>query len=109
MTTLSGAEPTRFLKRSAGGFTGLPASRFDLVAALTGRRRDFGTALQTAIPGIPRLDALAIGARLRLTTADTLVPDETREARFETEQFERALATGLAPSSWMLWTRAESN
>ena len=33
--------------------------------------------VETAVPGIPRLDALATGARLRLTTADTLVINRT--------------------------------
>ena len=103
-----GAERARYLQREADGLTGLAVSRFDLAAALEGRKRDFGVMFEASVPGIPRLEALATGARLRLSTADadSLVSHEMHEARFTHDVFMRSLATSAPPSSWSLWTRA---
>ena len=101
-----GAERARYLGASASGLAGLGSSRFDILAALTDRRRDFGTALESSIPGIPRLDALATGARLRLTTtaADSFTTDEARDARFTVDAFRRTLASSAPPTDWRRWT-----
>ena len=103
-----GAERARYLRREAEGLTGLATSRFDLAAALEGRKRDFGVMFESSVPGIPRLEALATGARLRLSVAaaDSLVNEEMHEARFTHDVFMRSLATSTPPSSWTLWTRA---
>ncbi|MDF1506193.1 fused MFS/spermidine synthase, partial [Roseisolibacter sp. H3M3-2] len=59
-----GAERTRFLRESAGGFRGLQTSRFDLVAALRGWRYGFADA-PVAPPATPRPTARASGGPLR--------------------------------------------
>jgi MFS family permease len=61
-----GAERARYLGAAASGLAGLGSSRFDIIAALTDRRREFGTAFASSIPGIPRLDACLRWRRRRM-------------------------------------------
>jgi hypothetical protein len=102
-----GAERARYLRREANGITGLAASRFDLAAAVEGRSRGFGVMFEAAVPGIPRLEALATGARLRLTSAagDTLATEQMRAVRFGYVRFMQSLESTQPPTDWRLWTR----
>ena len=102
-----GAERARYLRREADGITGLAASRFDVAAAVEGRSRGFGVMFESPIPGIPRLEALATGARLRLSTpaADSQVTEQMRAVRFGYVRFEQSLGAGQPPTDWRLWTR----
>ncbi|HEU4994800.1 MAG TPA: fused MFS/spermidine synthase [Gemmatimonadaceae bacterium] len=108
-----GAERTRFMRRSAEGYTELPKGRFDVVAALSGRMADFGHVGVSATPEVERPTALALGTRLRAMR--TLAPDVTahmtsdhdlRLAMYRRDQLERLMATGRAPVDWHAWLTA---
>jgi hypothetical protein len=108
-----GAERTRFLRHSASGFNGLTEQRFDIGAALAGRRVPFDDALRSPA-SLPRLNALAAGARLRALVpargsaplADTLLAGTTggdgatREAAYALETLRAVMAAPGAPPDW---------
>jgi spermidine synthase len=105
-----GAERVRFLRENATGFTGLSEGRFDIVAALSGRRADFGRSTITAMPDVPRAIAQALGANLRALrvlpgqmTARMVQTEETRAAAYRLDQLERMSATNRAPTDWHRW------
>ena len=108
-----GTERTRFLQSEATGFINMNTGRFDLVAAALNRRVDFDTASATPVPAIPRLNSLAVGARLRAVTrgsADTLRGDsDFDQALFNYSMLQGLMASGRVPSDWGLWTRAVLN
>jgi spermidine synthase len=102
-----GTERVRFLRENATGFTGLSEGRFDVVAALSGRRTDFGRSTVTPTPDVPRSIAYALGANLRALrvlpgqmTARMVQTAETREAVYRLDQLERMAAGNRAPSDW---------
>lgn len=105
-----GAERTRYLKNNAEGLSGFGEGRFDIAAALAGRRRAFGRTSLSVTPEITHVDELARGVRMRallLTNrlADTAVrrDDEDAKARVQLDQLER-LVHGSAPAAdWRLW------
>jgi spermidine synthase len=97
-----GTERTRYLMTVATGFSNLTGDRFDVEAALAGRRRDFGTERQVPMPDIPRQAALALGYRLRHGVRDS-DPGGTRGAYFRLESFDRGLDDGRAPPDWRRW------
>ena len=106
-----GAERTRYLKDNADGVSGLGEGRFDIAAALSGRRRDFGRAQLSAIPEIVRVDELARSVRLRAMLAagrlsDTAVKrdNEDAKARVRLDLFYRLLVGSTPPADWRLWT-----
>lgn len=108
-----GAERTRFMRRTAAGYRGIPDGRFDPVAAMRGWRYGFASSL-TASVAMPRQDALARGAALRAaweahqaTAGEAPVlavePEEQtwlREALYRRALYEDVLATGRAPADW---------
>ena len=105
-----GAEKMRFMREGADGYTGLSSGRFDVVAALSGRRAGFGTVGMSPTPEVPRSEALALGARLR--AARTLPPaivaqlprDEAlRNALYRVDGLERVMGAGRAPVDWHAW------
>jgi hypothetical protein len=105
-----GAERARFMRGSAEGFGSLGARRFDLVAALTGRRYGFGTQPETALPDIDRAAALAFGARLRALRANPGASDTTRPierdlaaALYRRDVLDRLAASGRPPADWRAW------
>jgi hypothetical protein len=116
-----GAERTRFLRESAGGFRALQTARFDVVAALRGWR--LGPADAPVAPlDMPRATARARGAALRAAWA-AYAPDgapsgddeapflrlpggETawvRDATYRRAAFETILAGGRPPADWHRW------
>ncbi len=105
-----GAERTRFLRENADGYTDLSVGRFDIVAALTGRKADFGRTGVSPTPEIPRSQALALGATMRALR--TLGPRyaavihrtaETRAATYRLDQLMRMAETRTPPADWHRW------
>ncbi|HVE80054.1 MAG TPA: fused MFS/spermidine synthase, partial [Gemmatimonadaceae bacterium] len=96
-----GAERTRYLRRRAAGFERLGASRFDVAAALAGRRR--GPAPSPALPttDIVRLRRLALGARLHDTAQWTDV--DVGAPRFRAQALAAVMASGRPPEDWRRW------
>lgn len=105
-----GAERMRFMRESANGYIGLSGGRFDVVAALAGRRRDFGTLGVTPTPEIPRPVALSTSTRVRAVRAlppeeAAQVPrdDDLRQALSRIHRLELTLASGRPPADWPEW------
>jgi len=108
-----GAERKRFMHENADGYIGLSEGRFDVVAALTGRRAGFGTLGMTATPEIARPSALALGSRIRAIR--TLAPGTAAQmprdaslgpALYRLDELERMTSTPRAPADWHAWMRA---
>jgi predicted membrane-bound spermidine synthase len=108
-----GAERMRFLRESAEGYTNLSSGRFDVVAALSGRRMGFGTIGIPLTPEIPRSLALAFGTRLRAIR--TLPPADAAEiardedltaALYRLDQMDRVVASDRPPVDWHAWMDA---
>jgi spermidine synthase len=107
------AERMRFMHENATGYTSLKEGRFDLVAALTGRRLGFGIGSASPTPEIERSQAHALSARLHAvrTGSDSLakavaVDEELSAARLKIEQLEAAAANRKPPASWHAWIDA---
>ena len=114
-----GAERTRYQRRSATGYRGLPLGRFDPVAGMRDWRVGFATRPVSPI-GMPRQLALARGAALRAawgareamaraTGGGGEAPmlgiareDEgwVRDAVYRRAAYEAVLATQRAPADW---------
>lgn len=108
-----GAERMRFMRESAAGYEGLSVGRFDVVAALSGRRAGFGTMALTPTPEVPRAAALALGARLRAMrilppSLTALLPrdDELRKAVYRADELERVTSSSRPPADWHAWMDA---
>lgn len=102
-----GAERTRFMHESAEGYTGLTSGRFDVVAALTGRRAGFGTIALTATPEVDRPVALALGSRLRAMrilppNLTVLLPRDAdlRAAMYRVDALDRVTSSAQPPGDW---------
>lgn len=105
-----GAERTRYLKDNADGVSGFGEGRFDIAAALSGRRRGFGTESLSVTPEITHVDELARGVRMRALfasghLADTTVrrDEDDAKARVRLDLLERVLAGSSPPADWRLW------
>lgn len=108
-----GAERMRFMHESADGYTGLTDGRFDVVAALTGRRAGFGSIGVAAVPEVGRPVALSLGTRLRaIRTLPASVTDqmprdeELRAALYRRDQLDRVSAATSPPADWHSWMKA---
>jgi hypothetical protein len=108
-----GAERMRFMRESAEGYESLTQGRFDVVAALTGRRAGFGTLTVPATPEIDRPAALALGARLRAIRAmspDVIASmprdDAMRGAMYRVDALERVMSAPRPPADWHEFMRA---
>jgi hypothetical protein len=109
-----GAERTRYLRADADGLIGFGDGRFNIAAAISGRRLGFGTESLAVTPEINRVDELARGVRARALASVThqAPPPDTlgrsgdgdeAKARFRLAQLERLLASGSPPNDWRLW------
>jgi spermidine synthase len=105
-----GAERMRFMHEEAEGYTGLTDGRFDVVAALTGRRADFGRLGATPTPEIGRPVALALGAQIRAIRGlpDSIVghiprDENLRNALYRLDQLERVSTGPKPPADWHAW------
>ena len=105
-----GAERTRYLKQTAEGIQGFGEGRFDIAAAIAGRRRGFGSESLSVAPEITRVDELARGVRLRALVANGKLADsssrrneEDAKARVRLDLLNRVLAGSMPPADWRLW------
>ena len=102
-----GAERMRFMHESAEGYMELTEGRFDVVAALTGRRAGFGRLAVSAVPEVERPTALALGTQLRaLKEMDPAIAaqlprsEDLRAAVYRRDALERMTASARAPEDW---------
>ncbi|MBA2683527.1 MAG: spermidine synthase [Gemmatimonadaceae bacterium] len=105
-----GAERTRFERLTATGFGTLRVERFDVLAAMFGRRRPFDDAARTTIPEIWQLHALTVGAALRNPSLeienDTAGGRDAGDARERLWELNAGLAAGAPPPDWKRWTNS---
>ncbi|HYC50758.1 MAG TPA: fused MFS/spermidine synthase [Gemmatimonadaceae bacterium] len=102
-----GAERMRFMHESADGYMELTSGRFDVVAALTGRRAAFGTLTLSAVPEVERPTALALGTQLRaMRTMDPAIAAQLprsadlRAAMHRRDMLDRMIQSGQPPVDW---------
>jgi len=105
-----GAEYSRFLREDATGFMSLSEGRFDIVAALAGRRMGFARSTLPLTPDIPRSQARALSAIINASRA--LGPEmalriagtaESRAAVYRFDQLERMSTGSKPPPDWHRW------
>ena len=102
-----GAERARFLRYSADGFLGLRIDRYDLAAALDGRRVPL-TADRRASLDYRREESQLLAARLRRGEAypptDTVAAHrDLQAARFREQRLGQGIAAATPPADWFLW------
>jgi spermidine synthase len=102
-------ERTRYMKVVAKGFYELGESRYDVAAALMGRRI-LPTQEKTASIDISRINNLALGARLRSSEVpDKDVADaydkDFRAAAERAQSLRDAIAANRAPADWPLFIK----
>jgi hypothetical protein len=99
-----GAERARYVGMGAGVGT-LIADRFDMLAALSGRRVAFGTDTVPWTLMQARVHSRALGARLRGTSGATDGSDdgETARAAFRLWQWYQLLQSPDPPRDWSQW------
>lgn len=104
------AERSRFMHESADGYSSLTEGRFDVVAALSGRRAGFGTIALTPTPEIARPVALALGTRLHAMrtrpaseTAGAPRDEDLRNAMYRADALDRVTASQVPPADWSAW------
>jgi spermidine synthase len=100
-----GAERTRFQKDGAMGFVGLSGDRFALAPMLEGRRSPRVSTTYNAIPGVPRLDAMELGARVRAGTFGGANRTQLGAAG-RARAVDLLLASPAPPVEWHLWVDA---
>ena len=105
-----GAERTRFRKLSASGFMGVTEDRFDVLAALEGRRIGFGVETREGLR-LPRTKLRARGARLRAhapaPASDAIDSDRDYGLALQREGTLRdVLGAPHAPTDWLAWFRS---
>jgi hypothetical protein len=105
-----GAERTRYLKENAEGISGFGESRFDIAAALSGRRRPFGTDSLSVTPEITHVDELARGVRMRerlasghLADTSVMRDDDDAKGRVRLDLLNRVVAGSTPPADWRIW------
>jgi hypothetical protein len=97
-----GAERARYLKQSARGFLALSSERFALAPMLEGRRFARGTTPATPIPGVERLEAMELGARIDRQAFEGA--NATQHAAVERARAaDRLLASPVVPVEWHAW------
>jgi len=104
------ARAARFLREDATGFMSLSEGRFDIVAALAGRRMGFARSTLPLTPDIPRSQARALSAIINASRA--LGPEmalriagtaESRAAVYRFDQLERMSTGSKPPPDWHRW------
>jgi predicted membrane-bound spermidine synthase len=104
-----GAERTRFRKIAATGLMDVSGDRFDIFAALEGRRVGFGTEIDAGL-ALPRSTMRALGTRLRAdvplpATDSTAREREYRQALSRRDILRDVMAVPRAPKDWFTWFR----
>lgn len=100
-------EKARYLGSNASGFRVLNIFSFDVASALTGRRMPLATNEISPID-VPRLNARARSARLRLFSNDTSADDAEDYGPMVGRRrvFDAQVASGLPPHNWHRWVGA---
>jgi len=108
-----GAERTRYLKRNADGVIRFGEGRFNIAAALAGRRAGFGSESLAVTPEITRVDDLARTVRLRSAIASGRTAPDTTGRRRAGDSYARGLARlvdierrlggSVPPADWKLF------
>jgi hypothetical protein len=102
-----GAERRRFTRDQARGFPALSAQWFNLLSSVSGRRTAAGGDLIPAFPQNPRLAARATSSYLRAPTAeaagDSGFGRTLRQAEYDWQAWQAAVASSRGPVSWELW------
>lgn len=108
-----GADRMRFLREDADGYAELTDGRFDVVAALSGRRAGFGTLGATPTPEIARPVALSLGTRIRAMqtlpaaiVAQVPRDEDLRAALYRVDQLEQVSSAARPPADWHAWMDA---
>jgi hypothetical protein len=100
-----GAERTRYQKEGAMGFVGLSGDRFALAPMLEGRRAPGVSTTYNAIPGVPRLDAMELSARVR-TARFAGANGPQLGAAERARAVDRLLDATVVPVDWHVWVDA---
>lgn len=103
-----GAEQARYLLTAASGFVGLVEARFDMVAPFVGRLADLGSVPLAPIANHPRMQARALGARLRAWRAGEGPTGQTDKSGLDTGTqrlwaWENTLTAQRPPADWRAW------
>jgi hypothetical protein len=103
-----GAEQARYLRQAASGFVGLVEARFDMVAPFLGRLADVGSVPLAPIANHPRMQARALGARLRAWRAGegpTVQTDHSGLGAVAQRlwAWENTLTAQRPPADWRTW------
>lgn len=108
-----GAERTRFMHEGATGYMELGEGRFDVIAALSGRRAGFDSCTVAATPEMPRPVARSLGARIRILqdvkpeTAATMLhnlnDERVRSVAFRRDQLGCMIGSHNPPTDWHAW------
>ena len=100
-----GAERTRYLKEGAMGFIGLSGDRFALASLIEGGRVTRSVAVENPIPGVARLEAMSLGARVDANDFAAATGPQ-RAAAERARGVSRMLASGATPVDWHVWVDA---
>jgi predicted membrane-bound spermidine synthase len=100
-----GAEQTRYRKEGAVGFVGLSGERFALAPMFEGRRASRATSIYTVISGVPRLEAMELGARVSAGMFAGANGPQLGAAE-RARAVERLLASAAPPVEWHVWVDA---
>ena len=100
-----GAERTRYLKEGAMGFIGLSGDRFALAPLMEGGRVGRATGIENPIPGVPRLEAMSLGARVGASDFAGATGPQLGAAE-RARAVGRMVASGVAPVDWHVWVDA---
>ncbi len=100
-----GAERQRYLRRSARGFVGLTAARFDVPAVLRQAPRPRATDTLAPVSRIPRMQAQAIAASLRVGAGGSAVlgGNARGRARHAYRRWTESLRAQTGPADWVTW------
>ena len=100
-----GAEQSRYLQEGAMGFVGLSGDRFGLATLLEAKRSGAPDATYSVLLGVPRLEAMALGARVlrgEFTGATGPQLGAAERARIVALM----LASNAPPVNWHVWVDA---
>ena len=100
-----GAERTRYLRTGALGFVALAGDRFALAPMFEGQRAARVTTTYNPIPGVPRLEAMELGARMQANDFDGASVAK-RGAAERARNVDLQLASPLPPVEWHAWVEA---
>ena len=106
-----GTERTRFFRMVAHGITSVSTGRFDMMAALSGRRVPFESAHLAPAPEVPRVSMAAASSQLRqlrdagVQHADSVPDEDLRGKLFRLRRLEQTLAGAQEPADWGAWVQ----